>query len=238
MISGACSVRLAQGTCLGDDILLAGAAVRLAKQLGGIQVACANYAYRSVCGMFEHYPEVEVYCQASPPVTDYRKLIDVNDPDAVIRELKQDGRGPIGWYDQLLPMPFLRPAYAIALGDSILMSGAVIASGAKVVPVKSDYLKSVSDLYANNPDIQVFMDCDPVEFDPRWDQFGWKTKDPAPIHWYSRFNVPFNERWDSCPIPALVEKVKPAKVSTVFVHDDQARGFRIPVAGYRPEMTP
>jgi hypothetical protein len=130
-----------------------------------------------------------------------------------------------------------RPAYGIALGDCFLLSGIAVFLNLPLVPCRSKYLKSVSDLYANHPGIRVARDCDDETFDPRWRAFGFSGGEQTIIEWYDRFGVPFSERWDSCPIPAITDSIKPGPFNHVFVHDDAERGFNIPVEGYRPRMT-
>ena len=142
--------RFRQGCCLGDLILLSGAAVYLGQRLGGVRIMCSDYCLDSGRAIFEKHPEVEVCCGFNEASTNqsYPKLVDINDSSALVRMLEA-----------------------------------------------------------------------------------------TPMLWYKQFRVPFNELWDSCPIPELVETIAPAIESVVFIHDDASRHQEINVDGLRPRLT-
>jgi hypothetical protein len=142
--------RWRQGCCLGDLILLSGAAVYLGKRLGGVRIMCSDYCLDSGRALFAKHPEVEACCGFNEASTNqsYPKLVDVNDSSAIVRSLEA-----------------------------------------------------------------------------------------TPKLWYKQLSVPFNELWDSCPIPELVKEIAPSKESVVFIHDDHIRNQNINVDGYRPPLT-
>ena len=101
---GRVTARFKQGCCLGDLILLSGAAVYLGKQLGGVRIICSDYCLDSSRALFANHPYVEVCCGFNEASTNqrYRKLVDVNDSNAIIRALEAT---PMLWYKQL-SVPF------------------------------------------------------------------------------------------------------------------------------------
>jgi hypothetical protein len=136
------------------------------------------------------------------------------------------------------------------LGDVILQSGAACAllahPGGGIRIFSNNYCyQSVRTLFSRVPQVQACTAEHP----------GTHAKWPAlvdlndcraivrslvgkPQDWYKQFGVPWSQRWDSCPIPELCARVKPAAESVIFVHDDPARNQIIRVAGYRPPLTP
>ncbi len=163
----------------------------------------------------------------------------------------------------------------VGLGDAIVQAGlAVVLAkryGKLAFPCYSLYLASVRSFFVNEPDIHVY----PVEhqraFDwgspPAWAYVkamadaGIETtpEEHIPLgvfrgalstdftkDFYAGANVPYDHRWQSCPIPEASKHVPQLAWTTpyadnVFLHDDPARGFRITRLNhgltYRPESS-
>ncbi len=136
-----------------------------------------------------------------------------------------------------------------ALGDTILLLGAAVYFSRKLgrirVLTSPDYVKSVSDLLLNHPEIQAFSyenesnlpkDGTITLFDSAGNSLLRELND-SPVVWYKKMGIPYKERWDSSPVPDATASIYPCRKEPVFVHDDAVRGFIVPVGGYRPPVT-
>lgn len=140
----------------------------------------------------------------------------------------------------------MRLIQGMALGDSILLSGAAVYlskwfNGLRVVcsPEWEDCVRSFYRLY---PEIEVYSHLSEWRTKPNsLKMIGSgglvETLGAGPREWYRQFKVPYSERWDSCPITELAKAIPPSKERVVFIHDDKERGFDIHLEGYRPPRT-
>jgi len=134
------------------------------------------------------------------------------------------------------------------LGDVILQSGAATVLARRLGGIRifsNNYCaQSVKTIFSLVRQVQAVSALDPGRAD--WSALVDLNDKSAitqklvgkPLDWYRQFGVPFIERWDSCPIPELTSKIKPADWWGIFVHDDPSRGQIIPISGYRPALTP
>ncbi len=163
----------------------------------------------------------------------------------------------------------------IGLGDAILQSGlAVVLAkryGGLAFPCYPIYLQSVRSFFVNHPEIVAY----PVEhkrgFDwgspPIWEYekaghaagiesgpeeyiklgvFRGALSTDFTKDFYEGANVPYDHRWQSCPIPEASKHVAQLAwtdpyAENVFLHDDPSRNFRITRRNgnmtYRPESS-
>ena len=104
MLTARVGPRFTQGGCLGDIILLSGAAVYLGRRLAqvglGVRVVSSNYCANSVRDLFRRHPHVEVCTALNEQEThqNWPKLVDLNDASALVSTL---GETPAEWYRQL-----------------------------------------------------------------------------------------------------------------------------------------
>jgi hypothetical protein len=138
------------------------------------------------------------------------------------------------------------------LGDSILLSGAAVhlakKHGGLRVPTDIRFYKSVCEMYCLFPEIQVYTSIHhpPCARYPKLVDINDENSivkelmvgpGLGPVQWYDQLGVPFQERWQSCPIQQITDSMPSTNAGEVFIHDDPIRGFVIPVDGYRPKQT-
>lgn len=81
------------------------------------------------------------------------------------------------------------------------------------------------DLTFANWEPQIKLGQYGVDFDPkRWDE-----------SFYRQANVPFSRKWDAFSLGRGYDRISiPPEITHRFVHDDEDRGFNIPLEGTRP----
>ncbi len=136
-----------------------------------------------------------------------------------------------------------------ALGDTILLLGAAVylakKHGVIRILTSPNYYKSACDLLVNHPEVEAFTfqneDTLPNYGELKvFDIAGnsvLQSLDGSPIRWYAEMDVPYNERWNSSPVPDATRSIKASDISPIFVHDYANMNWRIPVDGYRPPVT-
>jgi hypothetical protein len=139
----------------------------------------------------------------------------------------------------------------LGLGDSILLSGAAVVLakryGGLRFPCYEQYEASVKSFFVNHPEIEVYTvpnqgpwwGCPPLECfrivgDPILSGLYAGQPEPRdcsfPEWFYRQLDVPYSERWDSCPIWPATNCVSQQEIPDIlhlFLHDDAAREFNI-----------
>ena len=141
----------------------------------------------------------------------------------------------------------------LGLGDQILLSGAVVQlvsrHGAIRIFCYPHYFKSVCSFFTTTPGVRVvslpqisgwygippeksFHDSDRLEQIVRCGvyagPFGERKDISFPELFYRQLQVPYVERWKSCPLEkAALQVPQLATAHKIFVHDDPLRGYHI-----------
>jgi hypothetical protein len=138
------------------------------------------------------------------------------------------------------------------LGDHILLSGAVILLAEKHGGLRiycyRPYYVSVRSFYINHPLVQVVPFDNPpgatwgippehlfapingeiIRSGAYAPGFGPRPGVSFPEVFYEQLGIPYEERWNSCPIEEAAKEFTNEQLSCeVFVHDDAQRGFNI-----------
>lgn len=128
----------------------------------------------------------------------------------------------------------------LGLGDSVICAGMAVElakeHGGLKIPAKTENMRSVQSFFHHHPEIEVvqagFTPSDainighysgkPPEKGERFDQWLYRTS-----------GVPFEKRWDSCPIAKAADQYHRKDMDmfeaadVVFIHDDKDRDFSI-----------
>lgn len=146
----------------------------------------------------------------------------------------------------------------LGLGDAILLSGAAVVLAKRYdglrFPSYEHNLISVRAIFVNHPEIEVFpvayppgsiRGVPPLEcFDVKGDVIKcgyyhtWRNRSDIsfPELFYQQLDVPYVDRWDSCPVKAAAFHYRHTQLSDKFtgggeplsfVHDDPSRGYKI-----------
>jgi len=140
------------------------------------------------------------------------------------------------------------------LGDMYVLSGAIVylarKHGGLRIPALPQYRRTLHQCFINHPEVEIFTILNDATMLKEYRDAGncirchWtKYDEPSGLGWdvwlYERLGVPFEERWNSCPLEAAAAQQSQIIFAGPFylIHEDPERGFPMPYVPWHPVIS-